>query len=81
MTSLYVGTSSFAAAGWQSTHRKWAIAHIALVILAENPLELISIFHGPALGQATTFFLFMIVTRFLTLQCKPDLANGSISRA
>jgi hypothetical protein len=52
-----------------------------LVILAENPLELISIIYGPALCQATTFFLFMIVTWFLTLQCKPDLANESISRA
>jgi len=65
----------------QSTYRKWAIAYIALVILAENPLELISIIYGPALCQATTFFLFMIVTWFLTLQCKPDLANESISRA
>ena len=65
----------------QSTYRKWAIAYTALVILAENPLELISIIYGPALCQATTFFLFMIVTWFLTLQCKPDLANESISRA
>jgi hypothetical protein len=65
----------------QSTHRKWAIAYIALVILAENPLELISAIYGPALCQATTFFLFMIVTRFLTLQCKPVLANVSIGRA
>jgi len=58
----------------QSAHRKWAIAYIALVILAENPLELISAIYGPALCQATTFFLFLVVTRFLTLQCKPDLA-------
>ena len=64
----------------QSTHRKWAIAYMALVILAENPLELISIY-GAALCQLITFFLFMIVTRFLTLLCKPDLANESISRA
>jgi hypothetical protein len=64
----------------QSTHRKWAIAYVALVILAENPLELISIY-GAALCQAITFFLFMIVTRFLTLQCKPDLANESTSHA
>jgi hypothetical protein len=81
MTSLNVGTSAFNAAGWQSTNRKWAIAYIALVILAENPLELISVIYGPALCQATTFFLFMIVTRFLTLQCKPDLPNESIGRA
>jgi hypothetical protein len=64
----------------QSTHRKWAIAYMALVILAENPLELISIY-GATFCQLTTFFLFLIVTRFLTLQCKPDFANESISRA
>ena len=64
----------------QSTHRKWAIAYMALVILAENPLELISIYGG-AFCQLATFFLFLIVARFLTLQCKPDPANESISRA
>jgi hypothetical protein len=60
-------------------HRKWAIAYIVLVILAENPLDFRYI-HGTALSHLTTFFVFLIVIAILTLQCKPVLVESSIGR-
>ena len=51
-------------------HRKWAIAYIVLVLLAENPLDLRSIY-GTALSHLTTFLIFLFVVATLALQYKP----------
>ncbi|MGO9641401.1 MAG: hypothetical protein ACLP1Y_08875 [Candidatus Acidiferrales bacterium] len=53
-------------------HRRWAIAYILGVMVAENPLDLRSIY-GTTLSHLTTFLLFLMVLAVLTQQCKPLL--------
>ena len=50
-------------------HRRWAVAYVAAVMVAENPLDLRSI-RGTALSHLTTFFLFLMVLAILTQQYK-----------
>jgi hypothetical protein len=49
--------------------RRWAVAYVAAVMVAENPLDLRSI-HGTAVSHLTTFFLFLMVLAILTQQYK-----------
>ena len=50
-------------------HRRWAVAYVAAVMVAENPLDLRSI-HGTAVSHLATFFLFLMVLAVLTQQYK-----------
>ena len=64
-------------------HRRWAIAYVAAVLVAENPLDLRSI-HGTVLSHVTTFFLFLMVLAALAQQSKPLLharENWGLGRA
>jgi hypothetical protein len=51
-------------------YQRWAIAYIVAVLLAENPLDLRSIY-GTSVSHIITLFLFLAVSAVLTLQCKP----------
>jgi hypothetical protein len=60
--------------------RRWAIAYVAAVLLAENPFDLRNI-RGTAVSHLTTFFLFLMVLAVLTQQCKPLLRGRWVSHA